>query len=93
MRMITAAIVLASALAGNLAQAQPARTDLNEACQQEARRRTLEGEALNDFMRRCSAGQVSLPQTVTPPETCEERAKLLSGEEKTRFMRDCTVRR
>ena len=69
MRVFTAAIVFASACIGSAAQAQPARGDPSGACQQEARRQGLGGEALAAFMKRCSAGQVPAPPApvTTPP--------------------------
>ncbi len=65
MRVVAIALVIASACIGSAAQAQP-----SAACQQEARRQGLGGEALTAFMKRCSAGQVPAPppaRVTTPP--------------------------
>jgi hypothetical protein len=61
MRFFAAFMLVTSTLAGSAVQAQPARSDLPKACQQEASRQALRGEALATFMRRCTAGQVSVP--------------------------------
>lgn len=93
MRLFVAALVLTSALAGTLAQAQM-RTDLTQACSAEARRQTLSGDALTGFMNRCLAGEINVPPaTMSPMQRCEDQAKLLSGEQKARFVRDCMARK
>ncbi|HEX2889484.1 PsiF family protein [Vineibacter terrae] len=92
MRMIATAIVLASAFVGTVAQAQTPRSDLAQACSQEARRQSLSGDALTEFMNRCWAGQVAVPSVMNPPQSCEDQARTLSGEDKVRFVRDCNAR-
>ena len=80
MRMLAVFIGL-SVLAGGVAQAQSAPVNLAESCHAEARRQTLSGEALVDFMKRCNDGQVPLKYFV-PKATRADFDALLSGEAK-----------
>ena len=94
-RSIAATLVLAGALiGGGAAQAQWTPNDQAQACYEQARRQALQGEALKDFMQDCTSGQIaerpSIPAEVW--QRCQERTKLLSGEEKRMAMRECTAR-
>ncbi|HKU93777.1 MAG TPA: PsiF family protein [Vineibacter sp.] len=89
MRLFVAAVVLTSALAGTIAQAQM-RTDLTQACSAEARRQSLSGDALTGFMNKCLAGEINVPPAMASPmQRCEDQAAQLSGEQKAMFLRDC----
>ena len=89
MRVFAGAIVLACALVGTAAQAQPMRGDMTQVCGQEARKQGLRGQALADFLTRCWAGQA--PGAPGATVSCEEEARrqTLSGEDLSNFMRRC----
>jgi hypothetical protein len=91
---IAAALVLAGTLVGgSAAQAQRTQNDVAQACYEQAWRQALQGEALKEFMEDCTSGQVAERPSV-PAEVwqrCEERTRLLRGEEKRMAMRDCTA--
>lgn len=91
MRILFAAtIALAGTLAGTAALAQTTTNQLTQACYGEARRQVLSGEALSDFMARCTSGQIAPSRVAADPsQVCADRARLLSGEAKVAAMRDC----
>ena len=93
---IAAALVLAGTLiGGSAAQAQRTQNDVAQACYEQAWRQALQGEALKEFMEACTSGQVAERPSAVPAEEvqqrCEERTRLLRGEEKRMAMRDCTA--
>lgn len=66
--------------------------DLSSRCRAEGRRHALAGEEFNSFMRRCEAGQVTLPPTeASGPPTCEERGRVraLAGEAFNAYVARC----
>ena len=92
MRIFVAAIGLTGALlVGNIAQAQSTTNDITQACYAQARRMVLQGEDLANFMKRCTASQLE-PTRISGEawRRCDERTRLLSGEEKAQAMRACT---
>ena len=93
--LFAATLVLAGTLiGGGAAQAQRTQNDVAQACYEQAWRQALRGEALKEFMEACAGGQVA-ERPAVPNEVwqrCEERTRLLRGEEKRMAMRDCTAR-
>jgi len=88
--LFAAAIVLSGALAGNVALAQTSGNDQTQACYDQARRQVLSGEDLVNFMARCQSGQsVRTPTSANAQQSCIDRARLLSGEDKVQAMRAC----
>ncbi len=92
--LIAAALAAASVSAGGAALAQWSQNDQTQACYAEARRLALQGEALSDFMADCTSDRVAMAPDDRADlwQRCQERTRLLTGEEKKMAMRDCTRR-
>ena len=91
MRMIfAAALVLSGALIGTGAMAQTSANGQTQACYEQARRQVLQGEALSSFMTSCTSGQAPrTPMAGDALQSCVERAKMFSGEDRIAAMRAC----
>lgn len=101
MRMLMAAtLALSGALVASAAQAQSSydqRTgwtanDQAQACYEQARQQVLRGDDLRVFMESCTSQVARRPATTDLARDCDERTKLLRGEEKRMAMQDCVGR-
>ena len=92
--LFAAALAFATALTCGVAQAQWTQNDQAQACYAQARRLALQGEALSTFMTDCTSDRVAMApdDRANLWQRCEDRTRLLSGEEKKMAMRDCTRR-
>jgi len=92
--LMAAALTVASLSAGGSALAQWTQNDQTQACYSQARRLALQGEALSTFMADCTSDRVAMAPDDRADlwQRCQERTRLLSGEEKKMAMRDCTRR-
>jgi hypothetical protein len=98
--LMAATLALSGALVAGTAQAQSTydqRTgwtanDQAQACYEQARQQVLRGEDLKRFMDNCTSQVARQPAPADLTRDCDERTKLLRGEEKRMAMQNCMGR-